>query len=298
MTGSVQGYELTRKGKKGKKSWGYRFRAGKNALGKWTWITKKGFERQSDAEEALQKAIAEHKSNPTGQDPRTFSEVFDHWISQHCERNCEPTTTEGYMAKGAYAKRYLGHEPLSKLKVPQIEKSLNALRDHGGKRTAEHPDGRPLASKTVREVAAVINATFNFGIRWGVVSSNPMKQVRLPRLEKREPKVMERHQLEDFIASVAGHQWLHPLLLLDAATGCRRGELLALTWDDVNWDARALSVTKSLAQTPLKGVFLKLPKGRKGRRFTLPHPLLTHSRRTRQFRTKTGVSLPRTTARS
>lgn len=198
------------------------FRAGRDGTtGKWRQVAKKGFASKKEAEEALCKAIAEHEKNPLGRDPRTFSEFFGTWIREHCERNCEATTTEGYMKKGAYATRHFGDELLVKLHPLQIETALNALSDHGGK------NGRPLSPKTVREVAAVVNATFNAAIRWDVVDVNPMARVTLPRMEKREPKVLEKFQLEWFLSGVDGHEWLHVLVLLDASTGCRRGELLA-----------------------------------------------------------------------
>jgi integrase len=270
MTGHVRSYALRKKGMRGRKSWGYSFRAGKDAAGKWRWISKKGFTKEKDAEEAMRRAIAEHEKNQNGNDPRTFSDFFDAYIREHCERHCEATTVQGYIAKGAYAKRCFGDVPLVKLTPLQIETALNKLRDHGGKKTKVEPEGRRLSAKTVREIGAVVNATLNAAIRWGVLDFNPMRRVTLPRLERREPKVLEKSQLEWFISACDGHQWLHLLLLLDAATGCRRGELLALTWTDVDFQNAVITVSKSLAQTRTKGVFIKLPKGRKLRRFSLP----------------------------
>jgi integrase len=76
-----------------------------------------------------------------------------------------------------------------------------------------------------------------------------MVRVTLPRTEKREPKVLEKSLLEWFLSGVEGHEWLYTLFVLDAATGCRRGELLALTGPDINWDTRDLYISEALAQT-------------------------------------------------
>jgi integrase len=293
MRGTITSYELRKKGRKGKKSWGYRFRAGKNEAGKWIWIVKKGFEKETEAEQALELAIAEHKKNPNGNDPRTFSDFFDAYIREHCERHCEPTTVQGYLAKGEYAKHYFGDVPIVKLTPLQIETSLNKLRDHGGKKTKDAPKGRPLAAKTVREIAAVVNATFNAAIRWGVLDLNPMRRVTVPRVERHERKVLDKSQLDWLISACEGHQWLHLLLLLDAATGCRRGELLALTWSDIDFENGIVTISKSLAQTRTKGVFLKSPKGRKARRFSLSpsasEALVTHRNEQTKNRTMFGA---------
>lgn len=99
---------------------------------------------------------------------------------------------------------------------------------------------------------------------------NPMTRVTLPRMDKHEPKVLETSDLKWLIARVEHHEWLHLLFIVDAATGCRRGELLALQWTDVEFDLKILTISKSLVQTKRDGVFLKAPKGRKARRFSLP----------------------------
>jgi hypothetical protein len=76
-------------------------------------------------------------------------------------------------AKGAYAKRHFGNVRLKDLTPVQIESALNVLRCNGGKKTAKAPEGRPLSAKTVREIAALVNATFNAAIRWASSTTQP-----------------------------------------------------------------------------------------------------------------------------
>jgi integrase len=56
---------------------------------------------------------------------------------------------------------------------------------------------------------------------------------------------------------------------LALGSGCRRGELLAVQWSDINWVTRTLSITKSLEQTAA-GVRVKTTKSKKPRHFMLP----------------------------
>lgn len=77
------------------------------------------------------------------------------------------------------------------------------------------------------------------------------------------------------MAATTSQFWLPTFLLLDAAAGCRRGELLALTWNDVDLQKGILTISKSLAQTKNEGLFLKPPNGRKARSFSLPKSAIT-----------------------
>ncbi len=56
--------------------------------------------------------------------------------------------------------------------------------------------------------------------------------MQLPKLQKREARALESENLTRYLD--AAHAWpgMYEILLLAAATGCRRGELLALAWPD------------------------------------------------------------------
>jgi integrase len=79
--------------------------------------------------------------------------------------------------------------------------------------------------------------------------------------------------MEWFLSAARGH-WIYPILVLAAASGCRRGELLALTWRDLDRTAGALAVSKSLEQTKAGGLRIKVPKNGKPRPVLLPEVAL------------------------
>jgi integrase len=55
-------------------------------------------------------------------------------------------------------------------------------------------------------------------------------------------------------------------VVLAVATGCRRGELLALRWADVDLDAATASIARTLEETDAGGLSFKEPKTERGRR--------------------------------
>jgi len=63
---------------------------------------------------------------------------------------------------------------------------------------------------------------------------------------------------------------LYPFVVLAAATGCRRGELLALQWTDVDLHTGLLTVSKSLEQTKAAGLRVKSTKSEEPRQLGVP----------------------------
>jgi integrase len=74
--------------------------------------------------------------------------------------------------------------------------------------------------------------------------------------------------------------WLHHLVLLGAATGARRGELLALRWSDVDLDAGVLRISRSVGLVAGR-LHWKPPKNGEGRRVILGPAVVAELRRHR-----------------
>jgi len=148
---------------------------------------------------------------------------------------------------------------------------IHRLEDCGGHATKEHPKGRPLAAKTVRHIGTLLYTSLSEADRLGVLKiPHPManKRVRLPKLSKRSPAVLDKEKLRTLFDRARGTR-LYPFIVTASATGCRRGELLALQWADLNDSTGELSVSKSLEQTKA-GLRVKSTKSELPRRFSVP----------------------------
>ncbi|MGA7412363.1 MAG: tyrosine-type recombinase/integrase [Bryobacteraceae bacterium] len=263
----MQGTITKKRRKDGTLSWGYVFYEGKDASGKWIQETKSGFKTKTEASNALRDALGDRTEIARESDTRTFSDVLQHWLKTHADVRLEKLTVKRYRDLAAYFEAVAGHKAMTSFRTVELEKTFIELQKHGGK------DGRELSPKTIRNMASVVACVFDEAIREEIIEYNPMRSVRLPRIIKAESKVLEESQLEALIEGASGTPWLRMLLLLDANTGARRGELLAVTWADLDFERRVLQLTKSLGQTHDE-IYVKTTKNRKARAVTLPENLL------------------------
>lgn len=134
-----------------------------------------------------------------------------------------------------------------------LERTFNHLKDAGGvERKTRKP--RPLSAKTVHHIAGLVNVALVTAVRWKLLTTNPMAGVVLPKVVKHPGRALEADQLSAF-QDLAQKHGLFEFVMAATATGCRRGELLAAQWSDVDFVGRVLRISKSLEQTrgQLKG---------------------------------------------
>jgi len=90
-----------------------------------------------------------------------------------------------------------------------------------------------------------------------------------PKVERRQIDVLSNEEARGLVKASRGSR-LHTPVVLALNTGLRRGEILALRWQDIDIDTRQLSVTQSIEQTAA-GLRFKEPKTKRSRRsITLP----------------------------
>jgi integrase len=258
--------------KNGKKSWGYSFFAGRDENGKRIQKLKRGFPKKGDAEEALRTAIEEHQKEPVTTDPslRTLNEVFEEWMTKRVRRECTPRTVEAYLDQGGYVLRRIGGLALREITRNRIEDTIHEIADRGGIATMQHPQGRPLSRKSVRGIGFVLHGCLAYAVYRDYIGKHPMEGLKLPKLEKnRKPKVVEADEFEKVLHLASGTR-LFPLIVVAEASGCRRGELCALTWPDIDMTTGVMTVSKSVEETKAGGLRIKGTKSDKPRDVVLP----------------------------
>jgi integrase len=150
-----------------------------------------------------------------------------------------------------------GHVELGKLKASDVEALIVRKRSEG------------LSASTIRTMYTVLRGALEVAVRDGLVRRNVAATVRRPATERTEAVYLTTGQAQQLLTVLAGDR-LEALYRLMLATGLRRGEALALHWDDVDLDENVLRVRRTLSRTS-KGLQITEPKTERSRR-TVPLP--------------------------
>jgi integrase len=155
---------------------------------------------------------------------------------------------------------------------------------------------RPLSGSTTRKIHYIIRGALGRAVRWRYLGVNKAAMAVAPSPNATEPDPPSAEEA----AAILNEAWTDPewglLLWLTMVTGCRRGELCALVWADVDVEQAVLRLPASIAHTKA-GLKRKPTKTNKGRRVALdPHTvalLIDHRQRWEQRCAMLGCELTR-----
>jgi len=107
-------------------------------------------------------------------------------------------------------------------------------------------DGNPMAPSTKAKIRNLMSTLFNHAIRyeWLEQGRNPILFVRQSAKRKGIPECLEPEELRALLSQL--DRRFRVKVLLDAASGLRRSELLALKWSDVDFDELQINVCRSI----------------------------------------------------
>jgi integrase len=105
-------------------------------------------------------------------------------------------------------------------------------------------DSIKRAKGTRAKIRNIMGAIFHHAMRYEWVERNPIKLVRQSAKRERTPDILELAELQLLLSKLSVRE--RTLALLDAATGLRVSELLALRWCDVDFENLELCVTRSI----------------------------------------------------
>jgi integrase len=193
------------------------------------------------------------------------------FLAEHAEKKLAAKTVERYREQTTYLSTELLAMPIREITALHLSREWSRLLESGGhQRKTKAP--RPLSAKTVRNIAGVVSSAFARAIRWGLVPFNPVTHSEMPVVRRKKGIALTPAEQRRLIDSAKGAWCLPVFLELSAATGARRGEVLALRWADVQ--NGEVIVSRSLSQTK-GGLAFKGTKTDKERPIALPKSALS-----------------------
>jgi integrase len=143
-------------------------------------------------------------------------------------------TYEGYLKKWIIPR--WGACRLTDIKAVEVEKWLKTL--------CFKKTGIPLARGSKAKIRNIMSALYSHAIRWEWADNNPITSVRQSAKRQRAPDVLTPDEIVALLSELPNP--LRTIIELDAFTGLRRGELIGLRWDDVDFEQLLLHVRRSV----------------------------------------------------
>ena len=173
-----------------------------------------------------------------------FNYVFDRYIETKSE--LRSSTRSNYIYNyNRYVRKGFGKKKISEIRYSDVIFFYNALLQKG------------LAMSTVETVHGLLHPTFQMAVRDNIIRNNPSDNVMAELKKKQKGRPEPRRALTyeqqraflDFLDRPEYIRW-KPMFTVMFGTGVRVGELIALRWDDIDFDDNKLSIRHDITYCP------------------------------------------------
>lgn len=193
----------------------------------------------------------------------TFNEYLDYWFNQCCLSQLKPSTYESYKRNiDKHIVSVLGSIKLKNLKPLHLQSFYTNRLNLG------------LSKTSVKYLHRIIHRALNQAVKWQLISTNVSDNVDIPKPDKYIAQILNAYEVTKLLNAVKNTNIYLPVLLA-ISTGMRRGEVLGLTWKNVDIDNSIITITQAIVPTN-NGIEITTPKTKNSiRRISIPETLKT-----------------------
>jgi integrase len=210
---------------------------------------RKSTDTYAEAQKELTKLLTQLDAKQHPRSQITVGEIVEKWLEVG---ELAETTRQRYdgLVRN-YIQPTFGDSPAAKVDAELLGRFYSRLRRcyRLCTRPARDHECRPLSSSTVRAVHFILRAALDRAVRWKYLGINEAAMATPPAFERPEPDPPSAEE----IAALLNEAWRDPIwgtfLWLTMVTGCRRGEMCALRWADLDIERAVLTVERSLSET-------------------------------------------------
>lgn len=167
----------------------------------------------------------------------TFQEWIEEFLVNYKKNEIKITTYEGYIR--IYRKHIkdsqIGKTALNQVTTEILQRYYNDKLNDG------------YNSKTVRSIGIVIGAALNMAVKLKMLSENPNRYTSIPKKKKYEASVLSAEEVARIVKE-AKEEELYPIVVTTVYTGMRKGEVMALKWENVDFQKRRIYIKNSLCK--------------------------------------------------
>ncbi|SHO46831.1 tyrosine-type recombinase/integrase [Anaerocolumna xylanovorans] len=234
----------------------------------------------------------------------TFAEFYEYWLKEYSDKHLEDTTLEDYVDElNNKIIPAIGHLKLAKINPTHLQKFYNNLLEDGVRKDGKSGGYSPV---TIKKNHAIISSMLTQAVLWQLIDSNPCDRVSPPKDNKMTDEVKhftleqsisflnalemeyatkykahyriddtgKKYYVQSYIETRSIPTQFKVFFNLALFGGMRRGELIALTWNDIDFINNTININKSTGYVKKK-MITKAPKNKSSIRvITIPAPVM------------------------
>ncbi len=223
----------------------------KNVLGK----------TQGEVKEKLKKALEECQGLDVSKaaDEYTVATWLRTWYELYAKPNVRTATANRYeLIIETYTIPRIGTIKLKKLTTRHLQKLYKELLEEGRIHVGKSKV-KGLSTTTVHSVHLMLHTALERAVKERLIPRNPTEDCIAPKPRKIEMQILPSEDMHAYLEAAKARDLL-PMFYLELVSGLRKGELVALQWDDVDIQGKTISVSKQYVRNPDGSLELTRPK--------------------------------------
>ena len=174
-----------------------------------------------------------------------FGEWMDFWYRTYSKPHLRSSTAQEYESNiYKHIIPALGKTPLNAVTTEKLQNFYTYLKTDG-RITRRDRFGPGLSDKSVRECALCCKAGLEGAVQNGLLRKNPAADCSLPPRKAEEIQTLSKAEIQRLLFQ-AKEEGYYEMFLLDLFTGLRRGELVGLQWNDLDFTTGELRVQRQI----------------------------------------------------
>jgi integrase len=168
----------------------------------------------------------------------TYANFVEQFLADYCEVKLAESTVRDYeKSLRNHVIPVIGHKLLEDIGPRDVAKLEGRLSDY--------------APKSVRNILGYLKRSLNVAAEWGYLEDVPT--IKLPKVGKTAPKFLTSEEAQRYqLAADKESENMGWLVKLGLNSGMRIGEMIALKYEDLDYDRRIIHVRRSMGMTKIK----------------------------------------------
>lgn len=219
-----------------------------------TW-TEKSARKKAEAFAATFEK--ECREGLTADNRMKFQEYCEYVINLKEQRGIKAKTIATYRMLAQRIYPYIGHLKLKEIRVDHLNTLYTALEAPGTNKT----NGGSLSAKTVLEHHRLISTVLEQAVKEGLVPFNVATRADPPKVKRKEVTYFQSEEVTAIASALETEpiKW-RTLVHMYLITGARRGEILGLKWDKVDFKGNRIYICNNIMYLPDRGIYEETPK--------------------------------------